>query len=358
MRRRQFITACMGLATTTLVTNNRLLLGKSNGEFEGLGLQNNSFPQPLSADLSYLDPSIDREQPIRLSAPNKATDSRAVDAKIMDDRDAYTMSGVSKQIKEKHPSNTQGSTELSKVAVTNSVAPKVNKSIDFAHDYDDDIYVAENEKHLLISAYKRLQRVQQTIGFGHFNLVGFDQALNYSKRYSDIGEFTAQELDFIEKVFFTDAGDYGFYGEKVNAKLTDQFKKSDTIKIPMSGHYILKHDSLAYYEKLKRDVGGSIILTSGIRSNVKQLYLFLAKTVRVKGNLSRASRSLAPPGYSYHGIGDFDVGRVGWGAKNFTDDFASTNEFKRMQDLGYIAIRYDHGNDLGVRFEPWHIKVV
>ena len=118
------------------------------------------------------------------------------------------------------------------------------------------------------------------------------------------------------------------------------------------------NESLSYYEKIRKNVGGTIVLTSGIRSNIKQLHLFLAKVIKVEGNLSRASRSLAPPGYSYHGIGDFDVGRVGWGGKNFTDAFAQTNEFKRMQDLGYIAIRYDHGNKLGVRFEPWHIKVV
>jgi LAS superfamily LD-carboxypeptidase LdcB len=27
-------------------------------------------------------------------------------------------------------------------------------------------------------------------------------------------------------------------------------------------------------------------------------------------------------------------------------------------DLGYIKIRYPKGNPFGVRFEPWHIKVV
>ena len=128
--------------------------------------------------------------------------------------------------------------------------------------------------------------------------------------------------------------------------------------MPNTGHYLFKEQSFTYYEKIRHSVGEGIVLTSGIRSNVKQLHLFLAKVIRVKGNLSRASRSLAPPGYSYHGIGDFDVGRKGWGGKNFTDAFSKTDEFKRMQDLGYVAIRYDEGNQLGVRFEPWHIQVV
>lgn len=352
MKRRQFVTACMGLATTSLATN-ALWLGKTGAgelnldELPG-SILNHSQASAASPGV-FFDPPVDREQPViaRAAAP------------IMDDRDAHTMTGSQSSPVIKGRVQRSGSSNSDKlIESAPPTVAKTNKSIDFAHDYDDDIYISEADKPLLNSVYKRLQRVQQTIGFGHFNLLSFDQALNYAKRYSDIGEFTQAELAFIENVFFTDASEYGFYGAKVTHQLTDQFKKSEVVKIPRSGHYILKNDSYAYYQKLTQDVGGSIILTSGIRSNIKQLYLFLAKTVRVKGNLSRASRSLAPPGYSYHGIGDFDVGRVGWGAKNFTDDFSSTYEFKKMRDLGYIAIRYDHGNDLGVRFEPWHIKVV
>ena len=46
---------------------------------------------------------------------------------------------------------------------------------------------------------------------------------------------------------------------------------------------------------------------------VKQMHLFLAKPRQSNGNLSKASSSLAPPGYSFHGIGDFDVGKIGLG---------------------------------------------
>jgi len=99
-------------------------------------------------------------------------------------------------------------------------------------------------------------------------------------------------------------------------------------------------------------------LTSGIRSVVKQMHLFLSKVLQTDGNLSQASRSLAPPGYSYHGIGDFDVGQAGFGADNFTARFAGTQAFKKLHSLDYVDIRYTNGNKLGVRFEPWHIKVV
>ncbi|MFT6102139.1 MAG: hypothetical protein ACJATV_000846 [Granulosicoccus sp.] len=234
----------------------------------------------------------------------------------------------------------------------------VNKAIYFEQDYSDDLFVSAEDKPLLHSIHLRLKKLQSQIGYGHFNVLNFDDALVFAKRFQVVGGFTKAELDFIEKVFATKAADYGFYGEKVIASLTDKIKKQHTFKVPHTGHYLFKEQSFQYYKKLRDNVGEGIILTSGIRSNVKQLHLFLAKVMRVNGNLSRASRSLAPPGYSYHGIGDFDVGRKGWGGKNFTDAFSQTDEFKRMQDLGYITIRYDEGNNLGVRFEPWHIKVV
>ena len=111
------------------------------------------------------------------------------------------------------------------------------------------------------------------------------------------------------------------------------------------------------YDEIRAALGSDVILTSGVRGIVKQLRLFVAKATSFDGNLSLASRSLAPPGYSFHGIGDFDVGIAGWGARNFTADFAETEIFKRLIDLGYVAIRYPLDNRLGVRFEPWHIRV-
>lgn len=228
----------------------------------------------------------------------------------------------------------------------------------FERDFEDDIRLPEEERELMQSVLLRLERVQKVVGHGNFNVLSFDDALKFAKRYSSAGAFTQQELDFLEKVYFTEASSYGFFGERVTQELTARISKADTVKIPYSGHFLFKGDSLDYYNKLKTDIGDNIILTSGIRSNVKQMHLFLAKTAASGYNLSKASRSLAPPGHSFHGIGDFDVGRVGWGYENFTDKFAQTDEFKRMQDLGYVQIRYTEGNNLGVRFEPWHIKVV
>lgn len=235
---------------------------------------------------------------------------------------------------------------------------RVNKVRYFEHKFSDDVFLSSEDKPIMQSVLLRLVRLQRLVGHGKFNILGFDSALRYAARYQQVGAFSQVELQYMEKLFETRASDYGFYGAKVTAQLTDTVISKDLVKIPRSGHYLLRDTSLAYYQKLTKDVGSNIILTSGIRSNIKQMYLFLNKAAASDYNLSKASRSLAPPGHSFHGIGDFDVGRVDWGVKNFSSEFATTDEFKRMQDLGYVQIRYTADNKLGVRYEPWHIKVV
>ncbi len=252
-----------------------------------------------------------------------------------------------------------GPTARPKTSEIRKVAQSISEKVrDFSLDFTDDIFLTENQHSVLDDTLARLGRLQSLVGHGHFNVIDFDQARAYAKNYSDVGKFTEAELAFIEQMFETDASDYGFFGEKVSDALTQSIKKSEVFKVPGSGHYLYRDESLAHYEKLVKDVGDDVILTSGIRSNVKQIHLFLAKSKSVSYNLSRASRSLAPPGYSFHGIGDYDVGKKGWGALNFTGDFAKSDTFKKMQDLGYVQIRYLPENELGVRFEPWHIKVV
>jgi len=234
----------------------------------------------------------------------------------------------------------------------------LEKVRNFNGDFADDVYLSQIERPVLHSLFVRLKRAQRLVGHGNYNLLGFDQLFKYGRHYPEVGEFTPAELQLIEKLFFTEARKYGFYGEKVTKDLTARIPTQEAVKIPQSGHFLFKGESKAYYQKLRRDIGDSVILTSGIRGNVKQTHLFVAKCLESSYNLSKASRSLAPPGHSYHGIGDFDVGSCGWGYSNFTDKFAETDEFKRMQDLGYVQIRYTKDNRYGVRFEPWHIKVV
>ncbi len=221
----------------------------------------------------------------------------------------------------------------------------------------DDIILSDKEKALVVSLEHKIKAVRKQVGYGHFNIISFDQTLKVSKNLKKEDRITKEEIALLERFFYESPEKYGFFGERTCKNITDIIPVKEVIKIPKTGHYLFKDTSKGYYERILKDIGNSLILTSGVRSIVKQSSLFLGKIVECEGNISEASHSIAPPGYSYHSVGDFDVGKVGWGAKNFTASFARTQEFWRLKKLPYITMRYSINNLYGVRFEPWHVKI-
>lgn len=242
--------------------------------------------------------------------------------------------------------------------VDRSIRDNLEKVVNFNNDFSSDVFIGDKRFALLKRVENRLTKVMRYSGYANFSLLSFDDVLKYARWRSSIGEFTEEEKNFFEEIFYENASYYGFLGKKVISNLTSVVNKRDTKKIPYSGHYLYNGEPLKVYHKIKKDMGKDVVLTSGIRSVMKQVHLFLMKVIAVDGNISRASRSLAPPGYSYHGVGDFDVGKRGFGMRNFTADFAHTKEFKRLMELGYLSLRYTERNNFGVRYEPWHIKVI
>lgn len=232
------------------------------------------------------------------------------------------------------------------------------KMSNFDAPHDSDKLARDNDFQLLQATLRRIKRVQKTVGYGNFNILGFDDMLKVAKSYTSVEQFTRSEIRFLERLFYSDARVYGFYGTKVLRGLNDEIDRDKTVYIRGSGQRLFRGRALEKYRRIKSAVGHDLILTSGVRSVVKQLCLFMNKAARSHGNLSLASRSLAPPGYSFHGVGDFDVGHRGLGAANFTDAFAETETYRRLVDLGFVQIRYPQRNLLGVRFEPWHIRVL
>nr|MBF0221586.1 D-alanyl-D-alanine carboxypeptidase family protein [Desulfobulbaceae bacterium] len=224
--------------------------------------------------------------------------------------------------------------------------------------HSDDVFVEGNDQTLLNSVVFRLMRIQLVIGHGNFHLAGFDEIINVAKTYSAIGQFTAEELAFLEKIFYRDASQYGFMGEKPCRNITDTIDRSKVVKIKNTGHFLYGNESLETFTKIKDDLGNDVILTSGLRGIAKQFLLFLDKARKNDSNLSLASRSLAPPGYSFHSVGDFDVGQADLGGENFSELFTSTEVYRKLLDHGYANLRYQKDNLVGVRFEPWHIKLV
>lgn len=230
-----------------------------------------------------------------------------------------------------------------------------------AKDYveiNQDVNLHLNDLKTLYSLDARLKRLRRYVGYANFNIISLDEALYYARNYPAIGEFTKLELALIEKLFYSEPNKYGFYGDKTVDNISQKIPSKEIEKIAHSGHFIFKGKPLEDYHRILKDIGDNLILTSGIRNVVKQLSLYISKVKSLNGNLSKASNVIAPPAYTYHAVSDFDVGKRGWGNRNFTSAFARTEEFYKMQKLDYISIRYTINNKDGVRFEPWHVKVI
>ena len=73
---------------------------------------------------------------------------------------------------------------------------------------------------------------------------------------------------------------------------------------------------------------------------------------------SNDSAKLANTGHLYHGIGDFDIGKICYGAKKVTTAFSRATEYQKIARLDYVDLRYPADNLFSVRFEPWYIKIV
>ena len=238
-----------------------------------------------------------------------------------------------------------------------SIRDYLHKMKYFNESHMDDIWIPRELDETFRSTVSRLRRLEEITGHGNFQILSFDSGLRIAARYSAVGKFSREELDFMEMIFYSEAQRYGFLGIKPMNELTSRIRKRDVTKITYTGNHLYKGQPFETYLKIKQQVGENVILTSGVRGIMKQFLLFLNKAVKSEGNLSLASRSLAPPGYSFHGSGDFDVGQVGFGAENFTKRFTTTEVYRRLTDLGYLKLRYPQENLLGVRFEPWHVKM-
>lgn len=219
-------------------------------------------------------------------------------------------------------------------------------------------YIEQKDEYDFQEIRRKLNLIQRHVGYGNFNILGFDDALKIAKRVSSIGEFTKSQLEFMEFMFYYNPSSHGFYGKRITKSITDEINKKEIVKVPRTGHYLFKGKPLETYEEMVKDIGSTLTLTSGIRSVMKQTKLFFDKIASVNGNITIAAISLAPPAYTYHFIGDFDVGKKGFGHANFTSRFALTDEFKKIRSLKYVDVRYTINNKDGVRYEPWHITTV
>lgn len=225
-------------------------------------------------------------------------------------------------------------------------------------DHPQDIWLEPAQRETVRALLARLQLIRQEVGYGRFKLIGLKEAKLLARHRPEIGPFSEPELALCQRIFRRDAAEYGFHGQRVIDDVNYAVGGDQAVKIAGSGNYLFRGAPQQLFERIQADIGDGIILTSGIRGVVMQTLLFLSKAERLGGNLSRASRSVAPPAYSWHARGDFDIGVRGLGNANFTLRLTRTAEYRQMMELGYVEVRYPRENELGVRYEPWHIKAV
>lgn len=212
-----------------------------------------------------------------------------------------------------------------------------------------DIFVLKTEREVFDSSFKKLYALLNRVGYVKFSALDISQART-------LVSFTDDEMDYLKKLFMFDASNFGFYRDK---PLSDFNAKIDSTKLTQAnGILCFDGKTIDKYRAMKDSIGDDVFMSSGIRSIVKQSFLFIQKARHCDYNLSMASRTIAPPGYSYHGVGYFDIGsRKISLSQNFTDQFADTGVFKKAAKDGYISLRYGLENKLGVRYGPWHVKV-
>lgn len=225
-------------------------------------------------------------------------------------------------------------------------------------DYANDVHIDPADQKPFAALLQRLKLVRLEAGFGRFKLMGIAEARLLARARSHIGAFSRAELDLYEKLFYQDAADFGFRGERVVQRADYHIPPARAVKIAGSGNYLFRGEPQQLFRRMQEDAGEKIILTSGIRGVLMQTLLFMDRAQSLAGNLSRVSRTIAPPAYSWHAAGDFDIGVEGLGDDNFSLRLTRTAEYRRLMELDYVNVRYPRNNRLGVRYEPWHIKAV
>ena len=118
--------------------------------------------------------------------------------------------------------------------------------------FASDIQLDPRYESLLLRTAAHLVQVESYTGHGNFNLMSLDEMIKAGKNFPKTRAFQADELNFIEEVFFANPNRYGFFGKKVSRDITDFIPKKDVAKISNSGHYLLKGESLNLYEPSKQ----------------------------------------------------------------------------------------------------------
>ena len=76
----------------------------------------------------------------------------------------------------------------------------LNKMKHFDKPHDNDVQIDTSIYNIFKSTVKRFRRLQQTVGHGNFQIISFDDGLKIARKYSQVGEFSRAEINFIEMI--------------------------------------------------------------------------------------------------------------------------------------------------------------
>jgi len=223
--------------------------------------------------------------------------------------------------------------------------------------FENDQFLNPLELELAREVVERLRDVEAFVGHGRFTTLNFEAVFKHSAGLAS-RRLTVADIRFLRDIFNRSSESLGFNGPRISNQFLAGHAQEALIFYPKYGEYLLSGDAIEQFERLEAEFGSSVMLTSGYRGHPKQMLLYLEKVVEAQGNLSLASRNRAPAGYSFHFIGDFDVGDVALGEQSFSRRFLKTSIYQSMVRAGWVKWRYPSHNLLGVRFEPWHIASV
>ena len=75
------------------------------------------------------------------------------------------------------------------------------------------------------------------------------------------GPLPGRSKAFLEKIFYSPAGAYGFMGKKPISRMTGVVNRGKVTKVRGTGNYLYKGQPKAMYEQIRTQVGGDVVLT-------------------------------------------------------------------------------------------------
>lgn len=201
----------------------------------------------------------------------------------------------------------------------------------------------------------------------------YETSLSFETLYANL---LPAEAQVIQQLLALNPSELGFLGPFVSmeeppvdlATIENQTFTRDGQELEIARQY-LPQAAWNSFKNLQRaisqDIGSRLMVESGYRSPAYQALVFLSFLEKSNFDLKYTANGVALPGYSQHGDPQntaLDViNQDGIPNDDQPQLFAYCKEYewlsKNAAKYGFY-LSYPQGNDLGVKFEPWHWRFI